>query len=93
MDKLEQRTLKAEALTRRVLGYVNRLSGSDDISVFINKMVEATQVADQLAVSLAALQALRMAAGDPLAWLTAGVAVTGLGISTVNLFEARRPQY
>lgn len=59
----------------RALGLVERASGSPDLKKLTRDMQKATLVANQLRLALAALQAARMASGDPIAWAMAAVSV------------------
>lgn len=58
----------------RSLSFVRRLSGSENIDAFCDKCLRAVAIANQLRLALAALQAARMAAGDPIAWIMTGIA-------------------
>lgn len=71
--KIEVRTLTP--LLGRTLRLVSRASGSEDFNVFVGSMQKAIMWVNRLRIALAALQAARMAAGDPLAWAMAGVGV------------------
>lgn len=66
---------RLQTVLSRTLSMVNRASGSEDLKKFTRDMQEALAMANRLRLALAALQAARMASGDPLAWAMAGVAV------------------
>ncbi len=65
---------KLEMLFSRTLGMVQRLTGDENLNRSIGLMRRAIAVANQLRLAMAALQVARMAAGDPIAWATAGLA-------------------
>lgn len=50
-----------------------KLSGSENLNQTIRVMQKAIRTAMYLRIALAQLQAARMAAGDPLAWITFGI--------------------
>lgn len=89
----EERVRKLETILYRSMDIVKRLSGSEDLNALISQAQKAIQIANQLRLALLALQAARMAAGDPLAWAMAGIAVAEVGISIGSEMEMRRPQY
>lgn len=90
---LEVNVEKAEANVRRLqtalyrsLGLVRRLSGSEDLDAFILSSQRAITIANKLRLALLALQAARMAAGDPLAWAMAGIAVGEFALDATDMF-------
>lgn len=76
---------RLETVFSRSLGLASRLTGSEDLRQSIAVMQRAIAIANQLRLALAALQAARMAAGDPLAWAMAGVAVAGAAVSVYEV--------
>lgn len=71
--KVEVRTLTP--VLSRTLRLIERASGTSSFSVFIGSMRQAIIWVNRLRIALAALQAARMAHGDPLAWAMFGVGV------------------
>jgi hypothetical protein len=63
----------------RTLGLVRRLSGDENLNRTIDIMQRAIATANRLRLAMAALQAARMAAGDPIAWATAGISFAEVG--------------
>lgn len=91
VDKAEARVRKLSTLLFRTMGIVAKLSGSEDLDTLMATMQRAIAIANQMRLALLALQAARMAAGDPLAWALAGVAVAEVGVSLVGDMQLRRP--
>lgn len=68
-----------------------RLSGDSDISRVMSLMRRSIVVANQLRIALYAVLAARMAAGDPIAWIQAGVAVgTAAALTGELAYDATR---
>lgn len=67
------------------LGMVKRASGSEDLNKFIADTQKAIRIANQLRLTLAALQAARMASGDPLAWAMAAISVGEFAFSAGDM--------
>lgn len=57
------------------LGMAKRATGSEDLKKLTRDLQEALAMTNRLRLALAALQAARMASGDPLAWAMAAVSV------------------
>ena len=70
---------KVQTILSRTLSLVERACGREDFNVFIDSAQKAVMWANRLRLALLALQAARMAAGDPLAWALAGLAVAEIG--------------
>lgn len=85
VGKVEDDVRRLETVLYRTMGLVRRLTGSEDLARSIAAMQRAIAVTNQLRLALRALQLARMAAGDPLAWATAGVAVAEAGVSVYEL--------
>lgn len=66
---------KLQTVLSRTLSLVERATGNKNLKEAISQMQKAIMVANQLRLAMAALQAARMMAGDPLAIAMAGVAV------------------
>jgi len=64
---------------------VKRLTGNEDLERATAVIQRHIMVVNQLRLAYAALQAARMAAGDPLAWGMAAVAVGGFAVSAGDL--------
>ncbi len=77
----------------RSLSLVERLSRGKDLPALIVETQRAIRITNQLRLALAALQALRMAAGDPLAWAMAGVAVAETVADVADELELRSQEY
>jgi hypothetical protein len=76
---------RLQTVLSRSLGLASRLTGSEDLQKSIAVMQRAIAIANQLRLALAALQAARMASGDPLAWVMAGLAVGEVGVSMYEM--------
>lgn len=66
-------TRKLQTMLYQTLSLVRRASGDEDLDRFIAKAQRAIAIANKLRLTLAALQAARMATGDPLAWGMFGI--------------------
>lgn len=69
------------------------MGGSEDLDFLVGQLQKAIRLANQLRLALLALEAARMAAGDPIAWAMAGVAVAEFSVSIASEFEMRSPTY
>ena len=76
---------RLETIFYRTLGMVRRFSGNEDLNKCIDNMRKAIAIANQLRLALAALQAARMAAGDPIAWAMAGLSAAEVGVSVYEV--------
>lgn len=84
---------KLQAALSRTLGLITRVSGDEDLKNFIAKAQEAIRIANELRLTLAALQAVRLAAGDPFAWIMLGVSAGTVSVDLVNAMEMESPEY
>lgn len=84
---------RLQTVLARTLDNVAQLTGDENLKEGIRVMQRAIMIANQLRLALASLQALRMAAGDPLAWAMFGVAVMDVTVSVANELEMREPEY
>jgi hypothetical protein len=85
VEKAYEEVRRLQTVLSRSLGLAARLTGSEDLRKSIVRMQRTIAVANQLRLALAALQAARMAAGDPLAWALAGLSVTEVGVSMYEM--------
>lgn len=76
---------RLQTVLYRTLSLASRLTGDEDLRRGMQTMQRAIMIANQLRLAYAALQAARLAAGDPLAWALAGVAVAEFGVSTYEM--------
>jgi hypothetical protein len=74
---------KLETVLYRSLRLAARLTGNENLQEAMEVMQEAIATANKLRLAYAALQAARMAAGDPLAWALAGVAIGELAVDVM----------
>jgi len=74
VEKAYEDVRRLQTVLSRSLSFVTRLSGDENLDRFAAKCQEAIAVANKLRLALAALQAARMAAGDPIAWVMTGIA-------------------
>lgn len=65
----------------RTISLATRMFGTENIPKGIKLMQRAIVISNQLRLAYAALQAARMAAGDPLAWALAGISAVEVGVS------------
>ena len=76
-------------LNHQVIGYLaiaRRMGLPENVQASI-------RVLSSLRLAYLSLQAVRMATGDPLAWLTAGVTVGATVFSVANELDVRAPEY
>jgi hypothetical protein len=85
VEKAYEEVRRLQTVLSRSLGLASRLTGSEDLQKSIAVMQRAIAIANQLRLALAALQAARMASGDPLAWVMAGLAVGEVGVSMYEM--------
>ena len=76
---------RLQTVFTRTLGLASRLTGDENLKEGIATMQRAIAIANQLRLALAALQAARLAAGDPLAWALAGLSVAEVIVSTYEV--------
>ena len=84
VKQAEEDVRRLQMILYRTLGLVRRASGNEDLNSFIASLQETIAWANRLRLALLALQAARMAAGDPLAWATAALAVGEIAMDTVD---------
>jgi len=80
VEKAYTEVRRLQTALYRSLDLAARLTGDENLERGIRTMQRAIAIANQLRLALIALQAARMAAGDPLAWIQAGVAVGTLAM-------------
>jgi len=85
VEKAYEDVRRLQTVFYRTLGLVRRVSGSEDLNQAIATMQRAIAIANQLRLAMAALQAARMAAGDPLAWAMAGLSFAEVGVSVFEV--------
>lgn len=71
---------KLQTVLYRTLGLISRASGNEDLNKFCEHIQRAISLCNRLRLAYAALQAARMAAGDPLAWAMAGISIAEVGV-------------
>lgn len=76
---------RLQTVLYRTLGLAIRLTGNDNLEEGMRTMQRAIAIANQLRLAYASLQAVRMAAGDPLAWAMAGITVTTVGLDMYDM--------
>lgn len=81
VQKAYEEVRELQTVLSRSLALASRLTGSEDLKKSIAVMQRAIAIANQLRLALAALQAARMVAGDPLAWAMAGIAAGEVAVS------------
>ena len=84
---------KFQTVAYRSLGLIRRMSGDEKLDAFIMKCQRAITVMNELRLAYASFMALRMAAGDPLAWAQAAVATAGVVVSVANEMDLRAEEY
>lgn len=89
VEKAFEEWRRFQTVAFRTLGLVRRLSGSEDLKQSIDAMQRWIAVANRLRLAYAALQAARMAAGDPLAWAMAGLALAEVGVDVGTELSGR----
>lgn len=88
VEKAYEDVRRLQTVLFRTLGLVHRLSGNEDLNDAITLMQRTIAIANRLRLALAALQAARMAAGDPLAWAMAGLSLAEVGVDVVTELDA-----
>jgi len=89
VEKAYEDVRRLQTILFRSLGLVRRLSGSEDLNQAIAVIQRAISIINRLRLALAALQAARMAAGDPLAWILAGISITEVGLDVATELDGR----
>jgi len=79
---------KLQTVLYRTLGLVERAAGNKNLTELVRQMQKAIMIANQLRLALLAVQAARMAAGDPLAWAMAGISVAETAFTFVDAATA-----
>jgi len=85
VEKAYEDVRRLQTAFYRTLGLAAQLTGDENLQRGIRTMQRAIAVANQLRLALAALQAARMAAGDPLAWAMAGLSFAEVGVSVFEV--------
>jgi hypothetical protein len=86
VDQALTQSKKLEAQLVRILHYASRLSGgNEDLNATINIIAQMITTAKAAQTALIALQAARMASGDPTAWLSFGLAAVGTGFAGYDM--------
>ena len=93
VEQAYQNVRRLQTVLNRSLSTLRRLTRSENLQDFYREAQRAIAIANELRLALASLQALRMAAGDPLAWAMAGVATAQVVISVADELELRSPEY
>ncbi len=75
---------RVQTILYRTLGLLQRMGLPENIDNAVWKLRTMIRIANQARLALRALQAARMATGDPLAWAMFGLSVAELGFSTVD---------
>lgn len=85
----ERNLRRLQTVLFRSLSLASRLTGDENLRRGIQTVQEMIVMANRLRLALLALQAARMAAGDPLAWAMAGLAVAEFGVAVggASLYE------
>ena len=83
---------KLQGLIQGYLGLLHRLNLPEDTAALISQMQQIVQAANSARRALLALQAARMAAGDPLAWAQFGLQAGLFAVDVFDVVEARRPR-
>ena len=78
---------RVQTLAFQTLSLFRRMGLPDEMDAAISKLMQVISVINQARLALLAFQASRMAAGDPIAWATAGVAVTATAWSAYEMAE------
>lgn len=90
VDKANAELRKIQGILQGYLGLLHRLGLPEEIDAIITNLQHLIQIVNAARRALIALQALRMAAGDPIAWAQFGLMA---GTFAVDISEqaARRP--
>ena len=75
VEKAYQDVRRVQTILYRVAGLMRRMGLSENVDAAMAKLQQIQRMVNSLRLAYAALQAARMAAGDPIAWAMAGVAI------------------
>jgi len=75
VEKAYENVRKLQTILYRTLGLIRRMGLSEELDAQIAQIQRVIAIVNSLRLTYAALQAARMAAGDPVAWAMAGVSV------------------
>ena len=93
VGKAEDEVRRLLTVLNRTFSLANRMFGTENIPEGIKLMQKATTIANQLRLAYRALQAVRLAAGDPLAWAMLVISAAEVTVSVANELEMRSPEY
>jgi len=86
VEHTETQIRRLETVLYRTLGLINRLGLSEKLSQQIAEIQRQIALLNKLRLAYLAVQTARMAAGDPIAWAMAGLAVAEAGVSIGETF-------
>ena len=83
-SRVQSTVRQVEFLIYRIFSLLGRLGLPEQIDQAIAKLQRLIMTIRLVHTALIALHTARMAAGDPLAWATAGVALAGAAVTVVD---------
>ena len=90
VDKVEAEIRRVQGILQGYLGLLHRLGLPEEADAIITRLQSLMQAINSLRRALIALQTLRMAMGDPLAWAQFGL-MAGTFAMDISDQMARRP--
>jgi len=81
VEQSETQIRKVQTIVYGYLGILRRMGLPPEVDAMIAKMQQVVMIANQARLALLALQAVRLASGDPFAWAMMGLAVFNVGYS------------
>ena len=85
VEKAAENIRRYETVLYRALGLVARMGLPENVKEQLRVLQQTIAAVNRLRLAYAALQAARLAAGDPVAWGLAGIGVLETGASLVDL--------
>jgi hypothetical protein len=89
LDHAEREVRRLQTVLYRSLDLVQRACGSTEFGKFIRAAQKVIVMANRLRLALLALQAARMASGDPFAWALAGISFAEVGVDVATEMDGR----
>jgi len=87
VEKAYENIRRLQTVLYRTLGLLRRMGLSEELDAQIMQIQSLIAVVNSLRLAYIALQAARMAAGDPIAWGMAGVSVASAGFDLMQGVE------
>lgn len=87
LKDLEHQLLRTQTLFFQYMYLLRRMGLPENADAVVSKLTQLIRVLAQARMALLAFQAARMAAGDPLAWLTFGATAASFAYDAGDLWQ------